>query len=347
MSELQAPEDVFANASEPPLELRFKCNACGRRFSDTFAWACVDPAAAVDAEDWDGVLLSHEVECPKCGATDDYTASKSSLVTLSLKAIVATQNERLDGRVVFGSSQLWDGTPVRRPSQALAHLRRLTEERPDTARAFRALGNACNRFGRPVEAVAAWQKACEIDPHEVEAAYALARFWWDEGDHAVEGFGYLRLAVQRLPEALKENEDVRRMGPLLGDLLEEVVAQTSEPMALMAAWSTGEIQGALGLNISSVDLRKVKDFGRLAEFVMRQDVVGLEIIPELPEDEPTILHRLLEGRLRASHGLRTIGPLERAETARRSASSVPGRGPGRNSPCPCGSRRKYKHCCGR
>jgi len=34
-------------------------------------------------------------------------------------------------------------------------------------------------------------------------------------------------------------------------------------------------------------------------------------------------------------------------TGRRTASGVPGRKPGRNDPCPCGSGLKYKHCCGR
>jgi uncharacterized protein YecA (UPF0149 family) len=38
---------------------------------------------------------------------------------------------------------------------------------------------------------------------------------------------------------------------------------------------------------------------------------------------------------------------ERRKTAAMGPGPQSGRAPGRNDPCPCGSGRKYKKCCGR
>ena len=94
------------------------------------------------------------------------------------------------------------------------------------------------------------------------------------------------------------------------------------------------------LSLSSVDLSKVDNFGRLAEFVGSDDVLALDLTPALPEFEPTILQRLLAGEDFDPAG--ADGSAEHAWAAPvRAAPKV-----GRNAPCPCGSGKKRKRCCG-
>jgi len=59
-----------------------------------------------------------------------------------------------------------------------------------------------------------------------------------------------------------------------------------------------------------------------------QVMVGVE--PDEPEDLSD-LHRLLGAEESASSGI--------------DSRATPRAGPGRNSPCPCGSGRRYKRCC--
>jgi uncharacterized protein len=68
--------------------------------------------------------------------------------------------------------------------------------------------------------------------------------------------------------------------------------------------------------------------------------------------EPRQLSRLCAGwRLFFEHTMGRFRSLaaavtdERRRAATRRATQAPGRDPGRNDPCPCGSGHKYKHCC--
>lgn len=90
------------------------------------------------------------------------------------------------------------------------------------------------------------------------------------------------------------------------------------------------------VTMSGVDLKK-ESFGRLADLVCAGYFLGLELTPELPEEEPTILQQLLSDDVapgtasaRPGNALRVSAGLP----ARRRAAV------GRNAPCPCGSGKK-------
>lgn len=323
-----APEDLLDDRSARPVRLKLRCDACGRAFKRSFAWVAVSPDPGL-ADDWDGVVPSEIVECPGCGAVDEYTVPPSSTTGLLLKTLGSKGGSRSRKGVIVAASRLWDGTIVQRPTQALQRLRELTRELADSAEAFLRLGNGYKRWGLTDEAIWAWKKACELDEGEVEAAYALARHLLGPGGDPTEGFQYLRLAVARLPSAVQDERVPEGVvGGIIG-LVEDVAEAAAEPFGLMAAWAAPGPGGWGQMTISLVDLTKVERFDRLFELVLGGHFQALELTPDLPDEEPTLLQGLLgEGR----------------------GTPPPHRAParvGRNDPCPCASGKKHKRCCGR
>jgi hypothetical protein len=91
------------------------------------------------------------------------------------------------------------------------------------------------------------------------------------------------------------------------------------------------------VTMSTVDLRRVQDWDRLAEILISDDIMAAGLTDELPEEEPTILER------------RLAGYWEPPVPERLPITTVikPKNREGRNAPCFCGSGTKYKKCCGR
>jgi hypothetical protein len=188
------------------------------------------------------------------------------------------------------------------------------------------------------EAVTSWKKALDLDPADVEAAYSLATYCWGPGDRPAEGLAFLRRGLQAIPKAAALGREVREWGTQLVRLLPDVLEGYEGPLALMAVWSEGELRGKPVVTLSSIDLGKVDDFERLAEFVTSAGFLGLDLTSELPQEEPTRLQYLLSGNT----------PLRNAPLSAASPTEPqrPPRRVGRNAPCPCGSGKKHKRCCG-
>lgn len=342
------PESVFGDPSQRRLKVKLHCEACRRGFSDRFAWALVSPehvrGEAETDQDWDGILLSHPVQCPRCGRWDEYELSAWSTNALAWKA--SASPEPGGSPVAFGMSLLWDGTVARRPTQALDRLRHLARERPHDPRAFRSLGNGCERWDRMDEALEAWRTACELDEQEVHSAYGLARYLLRATEEPVEGLQYLRQALKGLPAQIHSQglpTDLTRS--VLG-LLEEAARSEPPGLGLMATWADGEIQGAPAMTASRVDLRNIERWDRLADLTIQGYFWAMDLTDDLPapDEEPTHLERLL-----SSDGPLPPDPSEAmgALLARSRPSARKGATPGRNDPCPCGSETKYKRCCAR
>ena len=78
---------------------------------------------------------------------------------------------------------------------------------------------------------------------------------------------------------------------------------------------------------------------------LRTDVSShLSILRPLTQEEQEAMKRQLAERRRLA---KAAAAQPRAGTQRRGKRGVNGGAPGRNSPCPCGSGKKFKHCCGR
>ncbi len=280
--------------------------------------------------------MSRVFRCSHCDAVDDYELAGDSYLKLTGRLLEFLSQNRSE-RVFIAEPRLWDGTILRRPSQALARLRELARQQPNRAEAHRRQGNGCERFGELVEAEAAWRRALEIDANDVESAYSLAKILMRSPEKAAEGFTFLQRALEALPKATYPDAEARRNTARAVFGIVRSLAKDGEPLALMAVWPRGKIRNEPVVCASSVNLHNVLDvWERLVEFAASPDVFGLALTPELPEDEPTILERLLVGDADPV----PYAPLRKAEPVR-VASRV-----GRNAPCPCGSGKKYKRCCG-
>ncbi len=325
-------------ADATPLKLQLHCNACGKKQRETFAWACIDPGHDTADKSWDGIVLSHAFRCKKCKTVDDYTLEPLAKLGLAMQALVG--KEVAGTAVIAGGMRLWDGSFARRPSQAIAHLRKLADER-GTAEAWRRLGNCCDKFGEGGQAVAAWTRAMELDAEELDAAWSL--FSW-HANHTGLGdvaLGYLTHAVAAFAPALKKDPT---NGRFAGPLANEMVAMANScpaPLSLAAVWCEGERNGQVVVNASQAELVGLHKVARLEQFMLRDDLIGLTLTLEPTIDRPTRLERILSGT-EPKHPLVT-GPFAP------SAPLLPirvAKVPGRNDPCSCGSGKKYKKCCG-
>lgn len=325
-----------------PIRCELRCNRCGRTATYEVPWATIHPhPEQYEADGWDGILLGRVIACRACGVEDEYTVSALSKVVMVLRAMAAARHrgesgDARDARVQFAVAQLGDGTVIRRPSQAIAHLRALTQAQPESGEAWRRLGNAYERYEQLAEAEEAWRKAIQVDSAEFEAAFSLAKVHFDD-DRFVEAFAFLSKAIDRFPTAKGMTVDFRdTVASCMADYLKAVIERTDEAIALMASWSGGEpLSGRPVVYLSSIDLRRVRDWGRLARFIAGTGVLALRLTPELPSDEVTQLDALLHG------GLELGMPMASRPTPHvRSSARV-----GRNDPCPCGSGKKFKKCC--
>jgi hypothetical protein len=134
--------------------------------------------------------------------------------------------------------------------------------------------------------------ACQLDAGELEAAFSLANVLIGPRARFAEGFFYLRRAISAIPEAIRSGGVAPDVARSVIRLLQMIVQRAEDPIALMAAWSYGNDREPV-LKMSSVDLKKVQSFERLADLVSAGFFIALLLTPELPDDEPTILQRLL------------------------------------------------------
>lgn len=318
----------------PPLLLSLRCTACDHGSNEHFDWACVNPnVEACKAEGWDGVSLSRIVQCAKCGAVDAYELAGKSSLQLSAGVLGASAGGP-PGRILMAEPRLWDGTQVRRPSQALAHLRELAARHPDSVEAHTRLGNGCQRFGLSEEAVAAWRRAVELDENALEGLASIAGQLLRAEATAREGFSFLRRAVSAIPTSGSMDQDTRHgFTRSIFEMLREF-PEAGEPIALMAAWrGAGSTAKQPIARTSSVDLRDVLDvWDNLVDFAASPPVMALELTPDLPEiPDPQLLQLLLEG--------------EEPPVPERQSPVIAAPKIGRNEPCPCGSGKKSKRCC--
>lgn len=200
------------------------------------------------------------------------------------------------------------------------------------------MGNAEERFGKMDAAEKSWRKALEVDPKELESAFSLAKHL-EDCERWPEAFGFLRTALRLLPGAQEVDADHRhKLSEALVELLRRILDVTDERIALMAGWAGGRTREAAVVNMSAVDLRKIENWDRLSKFLVSPNVIVADLTAEMPEDEPTILQRLLVDDW-------TEFPVEAVRSLPQTPVVNERKRVGPNAPCPCGSGKKHKRCC--
>jgi hypothetical protein len=164
----RVPRGPFESEVTGSLHVEVECRRCASKRKYEVPWALVNPEPdACDAEGWDGVLLGRVIECLECGAVDDYALTSMARLLLASRILASPPSPRpieadpgasTPAGARLGVASLSDGTVVRRPTQVLDALRRLTTERPEDGEVWRRLGDACHRYGLEGEAEDAWQR---------------------------------------------------------------------------------------------------------------------------------------------------------------------------------------------
>ena len=334
------------------VRLELCCACCGH--VDEYDVGCVaihPEREQCKREGWDGIVLGRIIVCASCGAEDEYTIHPMDKLRLGVRGIVGPDpscaKEIPDGGVFFAELRLWDGTLVKRPSEALRHLRAVAEQQPERGEGWRRLGNFYERYDRQGDAVAAWLRAAE-DRDEMEACFSLANHYDNEGE-LQQAFDFAARTIMRLHGVGK----ARAAGPVrqaaantaLG-IVRAALQHSREPLALLVVWMEPGRTKVTVANLSAVDLRTVRRWDRLADLLASDAIAGAFLTPELPADRCTILRQLLESDVPIGSPFAHRGEVA---AARRflPVSALASAKVGRNEPCPCDSGKKYKKCCGR
>ena len=328
------PEELFKMGAQP-LVVSMRCRWCDIQHAESFAWAILDPERHPNDPQWDGVTLSRIVTCPQCGREDDYAIEPVSLKVLHTRSL----DRRGDPQVQRILGRLWDGTPIRRPSQAIAHLSDLCARMPDSAEAHRRLGNTCERFGVLDQAATAFERAVALDPDDFEAAHSLAEVYLRVGQDQ-QALDTLVLAVKVWGPAVKRDPRCRDYAPALANILMAAARRCLGTFTLTAAWANPKIKDGVGVNVSQADLKLVRSGHALVKLLQRDDLMMIMLSAEVIENQPTRLQLMLDGKSPAGVETVTVGP-------KAVAGGRQGRAQGRNQACACGSGRKFKVCCGR
>jgi tetratricopeptide (TPR) repeat protein len=252
---------------------------------------------------------------------DEYELNATTATSLMLRA--SASDGTGDDPVVLGKAQLWDGTIMRRPSQAIAYLKEQAEADPTNGAAWRRLGNIQERLGLDQDALLSWRKAIEVDDKECEAASSLASASWQQGD--VQGaLDALSVAIERFDRTPGDLKETVAGG--ITSLLPRIASLVDGPLGLDVAWTEKTRKGEVVLTTSRIDVCGFDMWQELAVLLGGETMVQMRLTNRLPTDEPRALLARLGRRSPTRSEVKKAKP---------------------NEKCPCGSGRKHKKCCGR
>lgn len=186
--------------------------------------------------------------------------------------------------------------------------------------------------------------AVAIGPDLVMPSEWMSGLWGGDGPIFADG-----AEAQTILSAImaKYNEILRQLGrspPDFRPLYAPRVPDGPPPMALVAQWANGFWKGMM---LRSGDWRPLvldRDARNLLAPIVCfvEDDTGRRLLEDTRDEDDDLLKKARDLIPTVVPGIRDYWQ------QRRAASAVPHRArrPGRNEPCPCGSGRKYKRCCG-
>jgi hypothetical protein len=333
-------DEAWKRFGEDGFILALRCQGCTKIDKEfRVAWMMIDP----DAKDkFDAVVLGRVFRCKHCGAEDNYALEPSSQMTIITGAMVGMTREdevRADSPVLFGVPRLKDGFTYHRPSEAIRHLRERTEKNPGNYEGWLRLGNFLSRHEQMEEAGAAFSKAESVGGARLDVLFNLMRHHL-ETDRAGEAWACMCRAVESVPESPQDVRD--EVVPPLVHFLEAGMKTARRSVWLHAVWRGERAEnGAPTMMMSGVDLRRLRRWDRLAEFLMEEKLSVLVLAEDGPPDHPTILEKRLEGNSVAGDPVVEVCRMD-ADSQLKPVGKV-----ARNAPCPCASGLKFKRCCGK
>ncbi|MFB6262980.1 MAG: hypothetical protein ABEL76_05060, partial [Bradymonadaceae bacterium] len=342
-------------SGDEPMSLMLQCTECERTYFYDLDQLFLDVDQGGENsvfELYTDFVPDRVVICKNCGASDRHRLTKRAKLQFaphlfqSAELLTGEAPDEDASRIVPMSFELWDGTTIRRPSEAIDYLRDFARRNPDDGEAWLRLGNLCDRFNQQDEALEAWQRAVENDEREVEAAHNLVQAFLEDRADVPDASHYLLTALHRLPEGRVSPKTRRPLAEALVGMLRTMVEGSGHPAAMtVTSRPRTTLPGAKRdfstVDLSTIDLRRVERWDRLAELFARDVFATVAFGPDPPEsvgrleklvDSEGALPRCPSGPASRKHETSDPGNNDNSPYVKSEEEKI-----GRNDPCPCGS----------
>jgi tetratricopeptide (TPR) repeat protein len=283
-------------------------------------------------------IIGDIIQCKGCGSIETYEMTADAHLSITAELVRVLALREAQGKEVSDSSDtplVLDevirevrtlGKKVKSVSEAYHLLKGEIEKHPQEAELQKRMGNVLRNGGRPDLALPYYLEAVHLDPNDTESNHCIADILIDREQYK-EAIPYLERLVPLCREA-KIDEGLRR--DIFSALLHQVYIiqkKTGHKIELFQLAKTEDLSEAkepITVDIRSLALSDSKDFEFLY-YVFRHGRVPKAGVKADATIEATPSRELMHG----------------APITRRPKKI------GRNDPCPCGSGKKYKNCCGR
>lgn len=307
------------------------CGACGKRGRYRIGTVIVAPEFIKHGPDEPidpYVGFTGYFRCRQCDAGGPWKLSdQARLGVMALLILYAVEGE--DVPLIVGEARTFDGRSFRYPTESEAHLKELIAAEPERAFLWVRLGNIYKHGGRDDLAEGAFRRAVELAPKDAEAHACLADVLAD-GGRRKQAVPHWKAVLEHVRAATHLRRELRlsMVSEALGGLLDEL-KDPNEAFEALAQRSRATLEEQpkdepLVLELRNWDLSDPHDWEQICAVFLGERLRPRRL------DELAVPH----------------SPRRRDEGATALALHSPPE-PSRNAPCPCGSGRKYKKCCGR
>ena len=324
---LKDPDKMVEVLRNKRLSLPLRCTACKR----TYKYQLERVYLGKRAKD---VTIGQIVQCKGCGLLETHEFTDESISSLSLELMRFSVLSELPGdggppdTPLIGQPAAITaaGKNFRSVSEAYHFLVKEVEREPDNAELHRRLGNVFRNGLRPDLAMPHYQEALSLDPKEIDSVYSIADILVDQ-ERYQEAVPYVETLVTLCRDPQLDEGLGRDIFRSLLDLVAEIKAKSG-----------------YGIDLLSPP-EGYPDIKRDAKKPAVLELLTLD--PGKPGDFEAMYHLFRHGSLPEGGTEHRWGEPEADSWRPTSADPIRVSKIGRNDPCPCGSGKKYKRCCGR
>ena len=320
------PDEII---SKPISSFPLRCTKCGR----TYEYELEN----IYVREHGSTVIGDVIQCKGCGSIETYEMTNPSQmrITAEMLRVVAFQQGQDKGEV---SGQLDSpikplkrldmttlGRKVKSTGEAYHLLKAEIEKHPQNADIQKRMGNLLKNGGKPDLAFPYYLEAIRINPDDVESHYSIVDMLIDQKRYG-EAIPYLKRLVALCRECKMAERRRRNMFSALLDQAQIIRQETGHNIELFPLAKTENL--AITNNSITIDLRSFEpadpeDFEWLYNAFRHGQVPEKRLKSEVPIEATPLREKPLQL------------PIAKVEKV------------GRNDPCPCGSGKKYKKCCGR
>jgi tetratricopeptide (TPR) repeat protein len=314
-------------------QLQLVCRACRKRDRYSVGRVFISVPALQKALRKEGTYedaayFTGYFHCTRCGSGGPWRFTKFTKARLTILPLLGKVGGL--GQVHLGELRLYDGTPCHTGVEGETYLRRQIEADPDNYFLWNRLGNVFSSAEEPSLAQPAFEKAVALNPDDVESHHSLAEIYRERGelDQAAAHYHRVLRGARHAPPRTKEK----------AELLKALVRHTLESLCKLHQQTRGRIDFLPAPSPHELAVRAGND--REAVLVMKE----LDLSKASSWEDLTNSYLGQKPVKTGQAWPPSLAALPRREA--RTSSLTPMRA-GRNDPCPCGSGKKFKKCCGR